>query len=204
MNEKKLLPSPHFRADPTRAKILKAARKLFVESGFAGTSIGKIAEKAKINHSLIFHHFGNKEGLWKAVKQNIVDESKKHSPILPEVDQPFSSFLKKLIIQKIEFYRSNPDIVRMISWQRLEYKSRKDIGLSLSSEAKLWLNALQHYQNKGDINPQFKLEFALTLILAIISSAAMDPNIFIKKDDDLDAYIQFVIERLLITLKEKN
>ena len=36
--------TPQLRADPTRAKILKAARKLFSVSGFAGTSIGKIAE----------------------------------------------------------------------------------------------------------------------------------------------------------------
>src|SRR3990167_6437866 len=91
MSQKKLLPSPHLRADPTRTKILKAARKLFVESGFAGTSMGKIATKANINHSLIFHRFGSKEGLWKAVKQSIVEEANKLSPTLPELNQSFSS-----------------------------------------------------------------------------------------------------------------
>lgn len=201
MSQIKSLPSPHFRADPTRAKILKAARKLFVEFGFAGTSIGKIASKAKINHSLVFHHFGNKEGLWKAVKQNIVEESNKLSPTLPELDQSFPDFLKKLITQNISFYRNNPDIVRMINWQRLDHENKNEIGVTLSTESKAWLSALKHYQDSGDINPHLRIEFVLTFILSIVSSTAMDPNVFIKKDTDFNNYIIFTVERLLKTLK---
>jgi AcrR family transcriptional regulator len=197
MSQNKISPSPHLRADPTRAKILNAARKLFVELGFARTSMGKIASKAKINHSLIFHHFGNKEGLWKAVKQSIVEESNKLSPTLPELDQPFQNFLKKLITQNISFYRNNPDIVRMINWQRLEYESKKEIGVTLSVESKAWLAALKYYQDNGDINHRLKLEFILTFILSIVSSAAMDPNVFIKKNTDLNDYVLFAVERLL-------
>ncbi|MES2273652.1 MAG: TetR family transcriptional regulator [Chlamydiota bacterium] len=48
MTQPKTVMTPQLRADPTRAKILKAARKLFVEKGFAGTSMGKIAEKASL------------------------------------------------------------------------------------------------------------------------------------------------------------
>jgi AcrR family transcriptional regulator len=201
MSQSKVSPSPHLRADPTRAKILKAARKLFVECGFDGTSIGKIAAKANINHSLIFHHFGNKEGLWKAVKQTIVEESNKLSPTLPELDQSFPNFLKKLITQNISFYRNNPDIVRMINWQRLEYDNKKEIGITLSAESKAWLDSLKYYQNKGDINPQLKLEFVLTLILSIVSCAAMDPNVFIKKNTDLNDYVIFAVKQLLQGLK---
>ena len=193
-------PLPHFRADPTRAKILKAARKLFVEFGFAGTSMGKIASKANVNHSLIFHHFGNKEGLWRAVKQNIVDESNKLSPVLPDLNQPFSDFLKKLIIQNIAFYRKNPDIIRMINWQRLEYEKKKEIGLTLSAEAKSWLAAFKHYQDKGSINSTLKHEFILTLVLAIVSNAAMDPNVFIKKNNDLNSYVNFCVDQLIKAL----
>lgn len=196
MSQNKVAPSPHLRADPTRAKILNAARKLFVELGFSGTSMGKIASKAKINHSLIFHHFGNKEGLWKAVKQSIVEESNKLSPTLPELDQSFHDFLKKLVTQNISFYRNNPDIVRMINWQRLEYESKKEIGVTLSAESKAWLAALKHYQDIGDINPRLKLEFVLTFILSVVSTAAMDPNVFIKKNNDLNDYVLFTVERL--------
>lgn len=187
--------------DQTQTKILKAARHLFVEFGFAGTSIGKIAAIANINHSLIFHHFGNKEGLWKAVKQSIVAEANKLSPTLPKLNITFSGFLKKLIIQNISFYRNHPDIVRMINWQRLEYENKKDIGLTLSQDAEKWLSALKYYQEKGDIAAHLKLEFVLTFILAIISNAAMDPNMFIKKNTAINNYILFVITTLSKGLK---
>ncbi|MBX3709087.1 MAG: TetR/AcrR family transcriptional regulator [Gammaproteobacteria bacterium] len=190
-------PTPHLRASPTRAKILKSARDLFVEFGFDGVSIGTIAKKARINHSLIFHHFGNKQNLWKAVKQNIVAETNTLSPTLPELNQPFSAFLKQLVTLNISFYRNNPDIIRMISWQRLEHKNKNDIGVTLSLESKLWLAALKHYQEKGEINGKLKLEFVLTYILSVISSAAIDPNIFIKENPNLDSYCKFLVEMLL-------
>jgi len=201
MNHHKKSASTQVRADITRTKILKAARKLFVEFGFAGTSMGKIALKADINHSLIFHHFGNKEGLWKAVKQSIVEEAHRLSPTLPELHLSFPDFLMTLISRSIAFYRKNPDIIRMINWQRLEYKKKTDIGITMSSESKSWLSALQHYQDKGDINTQLKLEFIFTLILSIVSSAAMDPHIFIKDEIELNHYIRFLVDRLLIALK---
>ena len=69
----------------------------------------------------------------------------------------------------------------MINWQRLEYESKKEIGVTLSAESKAWLSALKYYQDNGDINPRLKLEFVLTFILSIVSSAAMDSNVFIKK-----------------------
>lgn len=200
MSQNKSQPSPHLRADPTRTKILKAARKLFVEFGFAGTSMGKIATRANVNHSLIFHHFGNKEGLWKAVKESIVEESNRLSPTLPELNQSFPDFLNKLITQNIAFYRNNPDIIRMITWQRLEYENKKEIGITLSSHSNAWLAALKYYQDKGDIDSSLKLEFVLTYILSIVSSAAMDPNVFIKKNTEFNNYVDFTVERILLSL----
>lgn len=194
-------PSPHSRADATRAKIIKSARKLFVENGFAGTSIGKIAAKAKINHSLIFHHFGNKEGLWKAVKQSFVKESNNLSSVIPSLSLAFPEFLRELLLQSMSFYKKNPDIVRMINWQRLEYKNEKDIGLTRSAISQVWINAFKHYQGRNAINTKLNPEFILTFVLSIASSAAMDPNIFINKEKELQAYIDFSVERLLLALK---
>lgn len=203
MKKDKVIVSRQLRADPTRAKILKAARKLFVEFGFSGTSMGKIAEKAGVNHSLIFHHFGNKEHLWKSVKQNIVEEANQLSQTLPELDQSFPDFLKKLFIQNISFYRKNPDIIRMINWQRLEYKTKKEIGVTLSTESKLWLSALKYFQDQGDIHAHLKLEFVMTYILSIISSVAMDSNVFVKQTEHLNDYIQFSVNRVIHGLKNK-
>lgn len=50
----------------TRAAITRAALKEFAAVGFAGASTRGIAEAAGVKHTLIAHHFGGKEALWKA------------------------------------------------------------------------------------------------------------------------------------------
>src|SRR3974390_2447936 len=48
----------------TRAEILAAARQLFAEEGYSGTTTRAIAAAAKVNVSLILHYFGSKEDLF--------------------------------------------------------------------------------------------------------------------------------------------
>jgi TetR/AcrR family transcriptional regulator len=50
-----------------RQRILQAARQRFAAAGYAGTSTTEIARLAAVTHPLVHHHFGNKEGLWRAV-----------------------------------------------------------------------------------------------------------------------------------------
>ena len=54
-------------AERTRGAIVGAALSLFAERGFEGVSVRDIAQKAGTTHGLIRHHFGSKEGVWRAV-----------------------------------------------------------------------------------------------------------------------------------------
>lgn len=49
------------------AAVLQAAAELFAERGPAATSIRDIAARSKVNHGLVFRHFGAKEQLVAAV-----------------------------------------------------------------------------------------------------------------------------------------
>jgi TetR/AcrR family transcriptional regulator len=51
----------------TEAKILEAAKKVFILNGFEGTSMQHIANEAGINKSLLHYYFRNKEKLFAAV-----------------------------------------------------------------------------------------------------------------------------------------
>jgi AcrR family transcriptional regulator len=57
-------------AEPdTRARILRAAEVLFVEKGFAATSLRMITARAKVNLAAVNYHFGSKEELIREVFQ---------------------------------------------------------------------------------------------------------------------------------------
>lgn len=61
-------------AEETRERILDAARRLFVERGYAGTSIRDIAEDLRMTKGSLYYHFSSKEELLNALMTPLVAE----------------------------------------------------------------------------------------------------------------------------------
>ncbi|VVE33375.1 CerR family C-terminal domain-containing protein [Pandoraea nosoerga] len=61
------------RGEETRARIILAAIKCFGEHGFAGASTRDIATEAGVNAPALQYYFDNKEGVYKACVEYIVD-----------------------------------------------------------------------------------------------------------------------------------
>lgn len=180
----------------TKEKILAAAKTLFVANGFAGTSVGNIAKLAGVNHSLIFHHYKNKAQLWVAVKQDIVQQSDNEAKKFDFEHLSWEACLQELFKRNLDFYRHNPDLIRMINWQRLEKESNHQIGITQSADMEAWIKLIHGYQIKGEIGEKYQPEWIVTLILSIISSTALDPNIFISEEQEYRNYIDFCISML--------
>jgi AcrR family transcriptional regulator len=58
--------SKPLRSQPTRDRILAAARKIFGEEGYDRTTIRMVATAAEIHPSLVMRYYGSKEGLFAA------------------------------------------------------------------------------------------------------------------------------------------
>lgn len=54
--------------------ILKGAMEEFLAHGYAATSMDKIAKTAGVSKATLYSHFGDKEGLFNAVIQNLVKD----------------------------------------------------------------------------------------------------------------------------------
>src|SRR5687768_17091811 len=59
-------PAPQGRSASKRHAILAAAIDAFVSDGFAATSMDDVARAASVSKPTIYHHFGDKEGLFRA------------------------------------------------------------------------------------------------------------------------------------------
>jgi len=57
------------RRDLSRQKILDKARKIFVEKGLAGLSMRKLAKELKYTPGAIYKHFGGKEEILQAIRE---------------------------------------------------------------------------------------------------------------------------------------
>src|SRR3954451_12770172 len=54
----------------SRERLLEAALEEFADKGYAGARVDAIAVRAGLNKQLISHHFGGKEGLYRAVMES--------------------------------------------------------------------------------------------------------------------------------------
>jgi TetR/AcrR family transcriptional regulator len=62
-----MIPTRERNPERSRERILDAALEEFAAKGFAGARVEAIAKAAGLNKQLISHHFGGKEGLYRAV-----------------------------------------------------------------------------------------------------------------------------------------
>ncbi|WP_440683768.1 TetR/AcrR family transcriptional regulator [Cysteiniphilum halobium] len=143
----KALRSTRPTADKTRQKILSAAKSIFLEKGFDAAYIKDIAELAKVNTNLVFHHFTNKETLWRKVKLSVLEQD------FTTPDYDFSSakaFFKSILDYRFELYSKHPDLVKFAQWQQLTKNESALIGTGANSPQH-WLPAIRAFQNSGEI-----------------------------------------------------
>ncbi len=62
------------RADETRRQILRVALELFSDQGYFNTSVHDIRRVAGVSIGAIYHHFGTKEGVARALYADILDQ----------------------------------------------------------------------------------------------------------------------------------
>ncbi len=55
----------------TRKKLIEVARRTFAEYGYADTSMDKLTAEAGLTRGALYHHFGDKRGLFAAVVDQI-------------------------------------------------------------------------------------------------------------------------------------
>ena len=56
----------------TRDRMLSAASELFAERDYGDVTVADIARRAGVANGLLFHHFDNKEGIYRAVLDHVV------------------------------------------------------------------------------------------------------------------------------------
>jgi AcrR family transcriptional regulator len=60
-------------ADTVRRALLEAAKSQFAQRGYEGASTREILSEAGVTAPVLYHHFGNKAGLYRAVAAHVMD-----------------------------------------------------------------------------------------------------------------------------------
>jgi TetR/AcrR family transcriptional regulator len=141
--------------DRTRRQILEAALKEFSRNGFAGARVDAIARNAKINKRMLYHYFGDKKGLFRAVLHHKTEERiKKVAAKTPE--SKTASILTAWFDQNCR----DIDWVRLLAWESLgSAKDRIANETERRQQAKNAVELVRQRQISGffrkDLTPEF-------------------------------------------------
>ncbi len=106
--------------EATRQAILEAAEEIFLEKGFADTSMSQIAKEAGVTKSLIHHHFVSKENLWNEVKRAALEEFAVKQQEIRQRGEVSLGTLMETAAAYFRFIQHNPKVIRMMAWMTVE------------------------------------------------------------------------------------
>jgi TetR/AcrR family transcriptional regulator len=207
--KRKLGKQPRDVSEKTKEAVLKAALKVFAQEGFHNAKLRDIASITGTTHSLIRHHFGSKEDLWKAVvdyglnlqENNILSILKSHESVHPV--ELFREFLQSYI----STIAKNPELSKILlhdnsrSSPHLDYIIERQKKLHSIVEP-VFKNAQKGGYFKGFDHDSF-LVYARALVETPIATKDIT-NRLLKEDILSKKGIKAHVERVLKFLFRKD
>jgi TetR/AcrR family transcriptional regulator len=132
----------------TRERILSAALKEFAAKGFAGARVDVIARRAAINKRMLYHYFGNKEKLFRAILHHKIAERRAWGENLSSDPTERLPFWFKTAC-------ADADWIRLLEWEALQSDGKKvideDERRALAAD---WLKRLRGRQARGELSSE--------------------------------------------------
>jgi TetR/AcrR family transcriptional regulator len=115
-NIRKMGKQPRDVSEKTKQTVLRSALEIFAREGFYNAKLREIADLAGTTHSLIRHHFGSKDDLYKAVIDyglNLHEKRLLRILKLFKSDDPIELF-KKFIASYVSTVAQNPELSKIL------------------------------------------------------------------------------------------
>ena len=186
-------------SEATRAKLVKAARKLFAKKGYAGVGTEEVVKKAGVTRGALYHQFKDKRDLFKAVFEQVESDAAQHAVAKAgQAGDPLAE-LREGVREWLD-YCFDPEVRRIVlvdgpsvlgfeEWR--EILSRYGLGLIAA--------ALQFAMDEGAIARQPVMPLA-----HVLSGAMNYAALYVTEAEDPQAArkeMEPVLERLVDTLK---
>lgn len=155
--------------EATIAAIVEAARARFGTQGFDAASLEEIGAAARVTTGAIYHHFGNKTGLFLAVAEQIEAEllaralSVTDPDLWTQTQKAFAALIEACATPEIQriIFLDAPRVIGPEAWREIELK----YGYGAMSAA------LTGLAQAGIIRP-YPVELIAPVLLAVLAEAS--------------------------------
>ena len=103
----------------TREMILEGAMQEFAERGFDGARMDQIALRAGVNKNLLYHHYGNKDGLFTALLEHMYGKIRERQADLELRDRDPVDAIRRLVIFTGKVWVQYPEFLRLLQSENL-------------------------------------------------------------------------------------
>ena len=103
----------------TKERILRAAVNEFAAKGFSGGRIDTICGAARVNIRMIYHHFGDKEGLYVAALEETLSGLRSEELKLDFESVPPMEAMLAVFEFTYEHFATNPRLISLLSGENL-------------------------------------------------------------------------------------
>jgi len=181
----------------TELKILEAAKQEFIERGFDGARMQKIAERAGINKALLHYYFRSKENLFKGIFREAFGEFIPKIMATFQSNLPFEEKLKSAINSYIDLFIKNPHLpVFVINEMHRNPSLIPEIILSEGAKPEILLHALAEELKQMKVKHITPVHLIVNILSMCIFPFAASPIITgVLFMNDKIAYQQFIQER---------
>ena len=156
----------------TRARILRAATVLFAAKGPDAASVDEIAVRARVNKRMLYHYFGNKEGLYLSVLSEVYDRLGQISTEIIANAKDVREFLNEVLREYFGFLQQNPEFIALLNWENSTCaEGLRKIGLSSPGKVLVIAlrRALNNEQNSFSIREDVDIKYLMMACLGLCS-----------------------------------
>jgi AcrR family transcriptional regulator len=155
----------------TRQRILEAALSEFAAKGFAGARVDVIARRARINKRMLYHYFGDKEGLFREVLRRKIAERSAWLATAPEEPVERLPAWFQLACRDREW-------VQLLQWEALQWGEKKVIDEERRVESvSRAVERVRQQQAKGLLDPSLDPGQLLLSMMALTAYPLVFPQL---------------------------
>ncbi len=181
----------------TEAKIIQAARDVFLHKGKAGARLQDIADVAGINKALLHYYFRSKDRLYEKVFEQIVSDFLSEFLDSFSTDEDFRETLKSFIDKYLTALSKHPEVVRFVMWEIKEggvffAEQARGMFASRGFETIPLISVIQKAVAEGRIRPVDPVQLTISIIgmclYPFIAQPLLEkiiPGIEVQNDDFL-------------------
>ncbi len=101
----------------TAGTLIRTAREVFAQQGFAGSSVREITAAAGANLGAITYHFGSKQALYEAVLEDTVTPFRRRLAAAAAIDGAALDRIERFLRESLDHMAEHPDLPRLLLQQ---------------------------------------------------------------------------------------